>query len=77
MERSFKKSFLTSKLARRIFLLFLFCALLPIVMLSYVFFKTISQELNKRTRKELLQMCKASGLDIYNNLLIMLNDMNE
>jgi len=71
MERSFKKSFLTSKLARRIFLLFLFCALLPIVMLSYVSFNTISRELNLQARNELRQMCKTTGLDMYNNLLII------
>lgn len=76
MEISFNTSFLKSKIARRILLLFLSCALLPIVMLSYVSFITISQELNQRARKELRQICKATGLDIYNNLLIIESKFN-
>ncbi len=71
MKLSFNTSFLTSKLARRIFFLFLFCALLPIVMLSYISLSTISRELNLQARKELRQMCKGVGLDIYNNILII------
>ena len=76
MKISFNTSFLKSKIARRILLLFLSCALLPIVMLSYVSFKTISHELNQRARKELRQKCKAAGLDIYNNLLIIESKLN-
>ena len=60
--------FLKSKISRRIFLLFISCAILPIATLSYISFKTISHELNKRARKELRQQCKSRGLDIYNNL---------
>ena len=76
MKISFNTSFLKSKIARRILFLFLSCALLPIVMLSYVSFITISQELNQQARKELRQICKATGLDIYNNLLIIESKFN-
>jgi len=71
MTRKIDTSFLKSKIARRIFFLFISCALLPIAILSYICFKTISYEFNQRARKELRQICKTNGLDIYNNLLIL------
>ncbi|MBW2184162.1 MAG: hypothetical protein JRF49_09905, partial [Deltaproteobacteria bacterium] len=40
-------------------------------MLSYISLSTISRELNLQARKELRQMCKGVGLDIYNNILII------
>ena len=66
-----EKSFLKSKIARRIFLLFVSCAILPMVTLAYISFRTISNELNQQARRELHQNCKGTGYDIYNNLLIL------
>jgi len=65
-----EKSFLKSKIARRILFLFVSCAILPMVTLAYISFRTISYELNQQTRKELPQICKAAGFDIFNNLLM-------
>ena len=76
MKLSFNTSVLKSKISRRILFLFLSCALLPILILSYVSFKTLSHELDQRTRNELRQMCKTTGLDIYNNLLIIESKFN-
>ncbi|MHA1739289.1 MAG: ATP-binding protein [Candidatus Heimdallarchaeota archaeon] len=66
-----KKSFFKSKIARRIFFLFVSCAILPMVTLAYISFRTISYELNQQARKELHQICKGAGFDIFNNLLIL------
>jgi len=71
MRREIYTSFLKSKIAFRIFFLFIACTILPIAVLSYISFQTISNELNKRARKELHQMCKTRALDIYNNILIL------
>ena len=76
MRRKIDTSFLKSKIAFRIFFLFISCAILPIVALSYISFQSISNELNQRARKELRQMCKTRGLDIYNNLLILESKLN-
>ncbi len=69
-------SFLKTKISRRIFLLFISCAILPIVALSYISFKANVQELTERAHKELRQQCKTHGLDIYNNLLIVKSEVN-
>jgi signal transduction histidine kinase len=63
-----QKAFLTSKVARRIFLLFVFCALLPLFILGSITFKTVNTQLVDQARKRLSQNCKLKGLEIYNNL---------
>lgn len=65
----FDRAFLTSKVARRIFLLFVFCALLPLVILGAITFKTVNSQLSDQARKRLSQNCKLKGLEIYNNLM--------
>jgi len=65
------KAFLTSKVARRIFFLFVFCALLPLVILAGITFKTVTAQLTEQAIKRLSQECKVKGLEIYNNLMVM------
>jgi signal transduction histidine kinase len=71
MKAKFIYSFLKSKISRRIFLLFISCAIFPIATLSYISFETIYNELNYRAQKDLRQQCKDRGLDILNNLLLL------
>jgi signal transduction histidine kinase len=63
------RAFLTSKVARRIFFLFVFCALLPLFILGTITFKTVNSQLSDQARKRLSQNCKLKGLEIYNNLM--------
>ena len=76
MSLTFDISFLKTKISRRILLLFLSCAIFPIVALYYISFNTIIHELNQRVQKELRQLCKTRGLDIYNNLLVLESKLN-
>jgi signal transduction histidine kinase len=62
------KAFLTSKVAQRIFLLFLLCALLPLVILATVTSRAVDSTLSEQAIKRLNQNCKVKGLEIYNNL---------
>jgi signal transduction histidine kinase len=62
------KAFLTSKVARRIFLLFLLCALLPLVILATMTSGAVDSQLSEQAIKRLNQNCKVKGLEIYNNL---------
>ena len=62
------KAFLTSKVARRIFLLFLLCALLPLIILAIVTSDAVDSQLSEQAIKRLNQNCKVKGLEIYNNL---------
>src|SRR5512139_2477661 len=62
------RAFLTSKVARRIFLLFLLCALIPLVILAIVTSNAVDSQLSEQAIKRLNQNCKVKGLEIYNNL---------
>ncbi|MCU0597421.1 MAG: ATP-binding protein [Desulfobacterota bacterium] len=62
------KAFLTSKVAQRIFLLFLLCALLPLVILAVLTSGAVDSQLSEQAIKRLNQNCKVKGLEIYNNL---------
>jgi signal transduction histidine kinase len=62
------RAFLTSKVARRIFLLFLLCALVPLVVLAVITSDAVDSQLSEQAIKRLNQNCKLKGLEIYNNL---------
>jgi signal transduction histidine kinase len=65
------KAFLTSKVARRIFLLFVFCAIVPLFVLAGVTFKSVNHQLAEQAMMKLRQNCKIKGLEIYNNLSLV------
>jgi signal transduction histidine kinase len=65
------KAFLTSKVARRIFFLFILCAIVPLVILAGITFRTVTAQLTEQAVKSLCQDCKVKGLEIYNNLMAM------
>ena len=62
------RAFLTSKVAKRIFFLFLLCALLPLILLALVTSHAVDSQLSEYVIKRLSQNCKAKGLEIYSNL---------
>jgi putative nucleotidyltransferase with HDIG domain len=63
-----RTTFLSSKVARRIFLLFVCCALLPIIILAAVSFYQVSDQVQSEGQKQLSQMAKAQAIDIYDRL---------
>jgi len=65
------KAFLTSKVARRVFFLFIICAIVPLAILAGITFKTVTAQLTEQAIKRLSQECKLKGLEIYNNLMAM------
>lgn len=69
------KTFLRSKVARRVFALFIICALLPITLLAIVSFSHVSSQLNEQTKKRLHRESKAVGMSIYERLLFLEADM--
>ncbi|MBN1223492.1 MAG: HD domain-containing protein [Candidatus Aminicenantes bacterium] len=62
--------FLRSKVAKRIFLLFVACAIVPITALAIVTFLNISHQLRKQGESELLQLSKSTGMAIFERLLL-------
>ena len=61
-------SFLRSTVARRIFALFILCALLPIVALALISFSHVTTQLTDQSLERLRQASKAQGLSIYERL---------
>ena len=46
-------TFLRSKVARRVFLLFVVCAMLPIFVLALISFRQVTEQLREQSRKQL------------------------
>jgi putative nucleotidyltransferase with HDIG domain len=66
-----RTTFLSSKVARRVFFLFVSCALLPITLLAVVAFFQVSQQLRGESEKQLTQASKAQGMAIYERLAML------
>ena len=66
-----EKTFLQSKVARRILALFIFCALVPILALAVVSFTRVSSELKDQNERQLHQSSKALGMSILERLNIL------
>ena len=60
-----------SKIARRIFALFIACALLPILCLSFISYRHVTKQLNEYSYNRLQQSAKGHGLSIYERLMLL------
>ncbi len=56
-----RNTFLHSKVARRIVLLFISCALLPVTLLAILSYYEVSSQLREQSQKELTQASKRQG----------------
>ena len=61
-------TFFRSKVARRIFVLFVFCALVPISALAIISFSQVSQLLDKQSQRQLHLTSKSLGVSIFERL---------
>ena len=68
-------TFLRSKVARRIFVLFVSCALLPITILAAVSFYQVSQQLHAESRRQLMEMSESQGMLIDERLQSLDGDL--
>jgi len=67
----FDTKIFSSKIARRIFVLFVSCALLPIFGLSIISYGHVTKQLNEQSYKRLRQSVKGHGLSIYERLIFL------
>lgn len=65
-----ERSFLSSCVARRIFFLFILCALLPVGALSLISFGDVTSQLTEQSERRVRQESKAMGMAIYQRLLL-------
>jgi signal transduction histidine kinase/HAMP domain-containing protein len=70
-----KHVFLQNKVARRIFFLFILCALIPLSSLAYLSFRQITKELYLQADIRLHQASKASGMSILERLYSLESDL--
>ena len=61
-------TFLKSKVARRIFMLFILCALMPILALAIMSFSQVTKQLERQSQRRLHQSCKTLGMSIFERL---------
>jgi putative nucleotidyltransferase with HDIG domain len=67
----FNTKIFQSKIARRIFLMFVLCALLPVFCLSIVAYGNVTKQLHKQSYKRLQRSVKGHGLSLYERLLFL------
>jgi putative nucleotidyltransferase with HDIG domain len=68
-------TFLHSKLARRIFWLFVLCALIPISVLAAVSLRNVTAQLEEQSRRQLHQMSRDEAMAIYERLNFLEADL--
>jgi putative nucleotidyltransferase with HDIG domain len=68
-------TFLLSKVAQRIFVLFLSCALFPVLVLTLLYYGHFTKQLTVKTKWQLHQTSKDVGMYIYERLLFLETEM--
>src|SRR5581483_7187722 len=68
-------TFRHSKVARRIVLLFVSCALLPVTILAVISYFEVSAQLRQQSQKELDQASKRQGMAVYERLELLDSDL--
>jgi putative nucleotidyltransferase with HDIG domain len=72
---SIELAFLRSKVARRIFALFIFCALVPIVALAVISFSQVTDQLYEQSWRRLRDSTKALGMSVLERLGFLENEL--
>ncbi len=71
----FETTFLRSRVARRIFVLFICCALVPIGVLAVLSFNQVEKQLNETGQRRLHHASKALGMAILERLEVLEDEM--
>ena len=71
----FETTFLRSRVARRIFVLFICCAIVPIGALAILSFNQVEKQLNELSQKRLRHASKAVGVAIVERLIFLSDEM--
>ncbi len=70
-------AFLRSKLGRRIFALFVLCALVPLTLLAVVSYWQVTSQLNRQADERLRQACRALGMTLIERIAMVESDLVE
>jgi putative nucleotidyltransferase with HDIG domain len=67
----FNKKIFQSKIARRIFMLFVLCAFIPVLCFSFIAYGNVTKQLKEQSYKRLQRSVKGYGLSLYERLLFL------
>ncbi|MDA8422606.1 MAG: hypothetical protein M0Z89_04655, partial [Nitrospiraceae bacterium] len=70
-----KRTFFRSKVAQRIFLLFILCALIPLSALAYFTFSQVTKNLYSQAKEDLHVASKAAGMATFQRLQFLETDL--
>ena len=65
--------FFLSRLGRRVFFMFVACALLPLAIISLLSISQVTTQLHKQSLAELKQNCESHALFIHEHLMMFEN----
>jgi diguanylate cyclase (GGDEF)-like protein len=68
-------SFLRSKFSRRIFLLFIVSAVIPVTLIALLSYTQISSQFTKQSYEQSRIACKAIGMELYRRLTVAHNEL--
>ena len=71
----FEKKFFRSRVAQKLFSLFVFCSLIPIAVVAVISFRHVTGQLYEQSQNRLHQDCKVLGNAIYERLLFLESEM--
>ncbi|MGD2246648.1 MAG: HD domain-containing protein [Candidatus Aminicenantes bacterium] len=67
--------FFRSKVAQRYFLLFISCAMIPVLILAVVYYKFVTKEIDHQSEVQIHELSKSIGNDITKHLNLIRNDV--
>jgi putative nucleotidyltransferase with HDIG domain len=76
MDRELNTLFFRNRLARRILMLFVFCALLPILAFTLYSYRQIEQNLGRQNQNRLSELAKTMGMSIYERLVLLDSELS-
>ena len=71
------RAFLRSKVGRRIFFLFISCALIPISVLAVLSYNRVTEELERQSKSRLFQGAKSAGVLVFERLNFLNGEIRE
>lgn len=76
MNLSWKNEFISSRIGRRLFLLFILCALVPILLLASLTYFNVTDQLTEQAYRSLQVSAKNSGMFVFMNLMDLESEIN-
>ena len=75
MAMKWDRAFFRSRVAQRIALLFILCALIPITLLAFLTFNQVTRHLQEQSQERLHQTSKAMALSIFERLMFLESEL--